>query len=190
MSANERGRKKNGYMHAKQGWKEQGKGWLGGDETERQPMRSSASWGREEGRERERAKRRVRKWERWKERERERWERECGGGRERVKLRQSLWEGRLQCGAFGCELLSSNQPLPIPLTETVVCGSSNCAVPAVGGAAAAQAQAQADWLVPWLGCLRQSGVDWSWGLGKGRAGLAVGPFVPGPHRKQTWAFLC
>lgn len=71
MSEKEK-KEKNWYMHAKQGWQEKRRGWSGGDETERQPMRSSASWGREGKREGEREngrdKRRVRKGERGKER--------------------------------------------------------------------------------------------------------------------------
>lgn len=63
--------------------------------------------------------------------------------------------------------------------------SGNCALPALGGSATAQAEVEADWLVRCLGCLEQRGVDWSRGPGKGRVGLAEGSFAPGPHRKQT-----
>lgn len=82
----------------------------------------------------ERAKRRVRKWERWKEsesvREGVRERGECKAQRGKAPV---WWESGLQCGAFGCELLSSNQSLPVPWTETVVCESGYCVLPALGG---------------------------------------------------------
>ena len=49
-----------------------------------------------------------------------------------MRLRQSLCEGRFQRDAVGCELLSSNRSLAVPLTEPVVCESGNCASPALG----------------------------------------------------------
>ncbi|CAB1428395.1 unnamed protein product [Pleuronectes platessa] len=52
--------------------------------------------------------------------------------REGMRQRQSHREGRFQRDAVGCELLSSNRSLAVPLTELVVCESDNCALPALG----------------------------------------------------------
>jgi len=95
-------------------------------------MRSSASLRREGKRERER-------------------EREGGRG---MRLRQ----GRFQRDAVGCELLSSNRSLAVPLTQPLVCESGYCARPALGRSAAARAEAEADWPDLCLGCLEQRGV--------------------------------
>lgn len=43
----------------------------------------------------------------------------------------------------------------------------------MSGSAAILIEAEADWLVPCLGSLEQSGVDWNQGPGKGRVRLAL-----------------
>lgn len=102
-----------------------------------------------------------------------------------MRLRQSLRERRFQRDAAGCKLLSSNQSLTVSLTEPVVSESDNCALLALGGSASAQAEVAADGLVHHLGCLRQRGVDWNRGPGRGSVGLAERSFAPGPHSRQA-----
>lgn len=143
------------------------RGWLGGDETKKQPMRCSASWGRE-GRERERGRERGNQG--WG------WDSHSEGKGSHVMLLD-----------VNCSPLTGLCPF-VWVSQGCVCKHYSLALPVLGDLLLFRPEA--DWLVtlPRLSAEEGGWLERRSRLGQGRAGCQA--ICAGPHRRKTWVFLC